>query len=108
MRIVYGEHLQGRAVVDATGRLIGEVVEITIDADTWKVDGIRVKLRREAADVIGVHRGTFRAALMDISTDVVQSVGDAVVLRKDAASLREPLPPAPRAEPQPEEHRPGA
>lgn len=105
MQIIYGDHLHGRAVVDATGRVIGEVAEIIIDSNTWKVDAIQVKLRREAADAIGIHRGAFRTALLDISADVIQSVGDAVVLRKDAASLRTPVE---RVEPQQVERRPGA
>ncbi|MCC6557439.1 MAG: PRC-barrel domain-containing protein [Polyangiaceae bacterium] len=105
MRITYEDHLRGRAVVDATGRVLGEVAGLFVDADTWKVEAIQVKLRREAADVIGVHRGTFRAAQLTVSSEFIQSVGDAVVLRKDAADLR---PHPERTEPPAEGPRPPA
>jgi sporulation protein YlmC with PRC-barrel domain len=105
MRIIYGDHLRGRAVMDATGRRVGEVAELFIDSDTWTVDAVQVKLRREVADAIGVHRGAFRAAVLEVATEFIQSVGDAVVLRKDAADLV--TPPA-RGDHSPEEHRPPA
>jgi sporulation protein YlmC with PRC-barrel domain len=102
MRISYAEGLSGRAVVDATGRVIGELSELIIDTDTWKADAILVRLRRGVAGEIGVQRGPFRAAVLEVPIEAIQSVADAVVLRRDVASLRS----SERGGPPPDEHRP--
>jgi len=102
MRITYSEGLLGHPVVDAAGHVLGEVDEIFLDSMTWKLSALRVKLRREAADAIGVSRGAFRSAWIEIPCEVIQSVSDAVVLHKDASSLV----PHDVAEPQPIEQSP--
>ncbi len=96
MRIMYREGLHGRPVVDASGHVLGEVDELFIDCVSWTVSSLRIKLRREAANAIGVSRGAFRAATLEIPSSAIQSVGDAVVLYRDAASLV----PGETAEPQ--------
>jgi sporulation protein YlmC with PRC-barrel domain len=86
MHMESGE-LRQRAVVDAAGRVVGDVDEIAIDTSSWRVKTLRVKLRRAAGAAIGAERSIFRAGHIEVPSDMVQSVGDAVVLRVDAREL---------------------
>lgn len=86
MHIDLGE-LRERSVVDAAGRVIGEVEEIAIDTSSWRVKTLRVKLRRAAGAAIGAEQSIFRAGHIEVPTAMIQSVGDAVVLRVDAREL---------------------
>ncbi len=79
--------LRQRAVVDAAGRVVGDVDEVAIDTSTWRVKTLRVKLRRAAGAAIGAEQSIFRAGHIEVPSDMVQSVGDAVVLRVDAREL---------------------
>ncbi len=87
MRMGYEDTLRGRAVIDAQGTVIGEIDDLVVDTDAWKLDALRVKLRRDVADAIGVHRSAFRAASIEVPASAVQSIGETVVLRSDAAAL---------------------
>jgi sporulation protein YlmC with PRC-barrel domain len=82
----FGE-LRQRTVVDAGGRVVGDVDEIVIDTSSWRVKTLRVKLRRAAGAAIGAEQSIFRAGHIEVPSDMVQSVGDAVVLRVDARDL---------------------
>jgi sporulation protein YlmC with PRC-barrel domain len=86
MHMESGE-LRQRAVVDAAGRVVGDVDEIAIDTSSWRVKTLRVKLRRAAGAAIGAEQSIFRAGHIEVPSDMVQSVGDAVVLRVDAREL---------------------
>lgn len=86
MHIALGE-LRQRAVVDAAGRVIGEVDEVAIDTSSWRVKSLRVKLRRAAGAAIGAEQSIFRAGHIDVPTTMIQSIDDAVVLRVDAREL---------------------
>ena len=86
MHMESGE-LRQRTVVDAGGRVVGDVDEIAIDTSSWRVKTLRVKLRRAAGAEIGAEQSIFRAGHIEVPSDMVQSVGDAVVLRVDAREL---------------------
>ena len=88
MRLVYEESLSGRSVIDSTGRSIGEVTALLIDAETWRVDAVRVKLHKDVTDEIGASHGTFRAARLDVPTAFIHNVSDAVVLSGPIGALR--------------------
>ena len=88
MRVVYEEGLSGRSVIDSTGRSIGEVVGLVLDAATWRVEALRVKLHKDVTEEISAPHGTFRAARLDVPTGFIHSVSDAVVLTGPIGALQ--------------------
>jgi hypothetical protein len=54
------------------------------------VESLQISLTKESAERIGLSRGVFRAAVIEIATNQVQSVGDAVVLSVELDQLRGP------------------
>ncbi len=80
--------LRDRTVIGADGNAIGEVAAMIVDSDSWSVKAVRVRLRREVAEQVGVSHSLFRASTVDVAVDHVQSVGDAVVLTVSAGGLR--------------------
>src|SRR4051812_5673420 len=91
MRLSDG-NLRGRTVIGAEGQAIGEVASIFLDAETWAVESVLVKLRSGVADRIGAPRTIFSAGTVEIPVRLIQSVGDAVVLAVAAQGLRKVLP----------------
>jgi|GEM_PF-789091 len=81
----------GRTVVAAGGQEIGTVEALSIDGETWKVEGLQVKLRSEAADQIGAFWNYFHAGRVELPTRIVQSVSDTVVLSVSVDELRQVL-----------------
>jgi len=86
------EKLRGMTVIAADGHAVGEVAALLLDSDGWQVDALRVKVRKEAAGLLGVARSVFYAGSMEIPIRVVQSISDAVVLTLGVDALRELLP----------------
>ncbi|WNZ60865.1 PRC-barrel domain-containing protein [Myxococcus sp. MxC21-1] len=82
----------GRTVVASGGQQIGVVEALSIDSETWKVEGLQVKLRSEAADQIGAFWNFFHAGRVELPTHIVQSVSDTVVLSVSVDELRQVLP----------------
>ncbi len=75
------DELPGRTVLDATGRVVGEIERLLVDSGSWAVDVLRVKLRRAAAEELGLDWSTFRAPTIDVPTGLVMAAGDAIILR---------------------------
>jgi sporulation protein YlmC with PRC-barrel domain len=84
------DQVRGRTVIGADGRAVGEIVAFTIDTDTWSLAALRLKVRSELAEELGIRRSLFRGSSVDLPVRLIQSVSDAVVLRVPAAEL-EPL-----------------
>lgn len=80
--------LRDRTVIGADGNAIGQVAGLIVDPGAWSVKEVRVRLRRDVAEQVGVGRSLFRASTIDVAVDHVQSVGDAVVLTVSAGGLR--------------------
>jgi sporulation protein YlmC with PRC-barrel domain len=80
--------LRDRTVIGADGNAIGQVAALIVDPDGWSVKSVRIKLRRNVADQVGVGHSVFHASTVDVPVRQVQSVGDALVLTVSAAGLR--------------------
>ena len=81
--------LDGRTVISADGKVIGSVSELFITSSDWRVEAIRIELRKDIADRIGANRTVFHRGTLELPISFVQSVGDAVVLTVDVEQLRE-------------------
>jgi sporulation protein YlmC with PRC-barrel domain len=86
------ENIRGRAVIAADGQLIGEVAALFLDSDSWRVESLQIKLRKEVADQIGATHNIFHAGTLEVPVRIIQSVGDTVVLSLATDNLREVLP----------------
>jgi sporulation protein YlmC with PRC-barrel domain len=91
MRLSDG-NLRGKTVIGADGQAVGEVAALFLNSETWSVESLQVKLRREIADRLGASRSMFHAGEVEIPIGVVQSVADAVVLSIPVNDLRRILP----------------
>jgi sporulation protein YlmC with PRC-barrel domain len=89
MRIEYEVELRGRSVIDGTGRVIGAVDGLMIDSESWRVEAVRVRLRRDAAMQLGATPRFFQSATLEIPVELVHAAGDAVILNVPTTALRE-------------------
>jgi len=83
--------ITGRTIVGAGGDVIGELANVCVDTESWRVDSVRVTLRKEVADRLGAERSLFQAGSVQIPVSLIQSVGDAVVLSVSVSGLSEAL-----------------
>ena len=86
------EDLCGRNIIAADGQIIGEIAALFLDTNSWLVESLLVKLRKEVADRIGATRGMFHAGTLEMPIRMIQSVGDTVVLSVATHDLRDVLP----------------
>jgi hypothetical protein len=63
-----------------------------IDSEQWKVESLQIKLRKNVAEQLGATHDFFHSATVEAPVQMVQSVGDAVVLSVAAVGLRQVLP----------------
>lgn len=83
------ETLRGRTVISADGNVIGSIAKLFISSSDWRVESVRIELRKDIADRIGADRTIFHAGMIELPVSFIQSVGDAVVLSVDVEQLRE-------------------
>lgn len=90
---VAASEIQGLTVIGAGGDVIGEAAMVCIDTQSWHVQSVRVKLRKEVADQMGAERSLFKAGSLEIPVSMIQSVGDTVLLSVPVGSLHQLLQP---------------
>ncbi len=104
MKLSYDE-LKGRTVIDATGVAIGEVDGLYLEqaavGEHVCIGGMRVKLRSRVADDVGVERGTFRPAIVEVPASMLSAIGDAVLLNVKLDALLQPEAPVEQPAPSP-------
>lgn len=86
------DNLRGRTIIAADGQVVGEITDLFLECDTWRVESLQAKLGKDIADQIGADRSIFHAGTLEIPVRMVQSVGDTVVLSIPVDGLREVLP----------------
>jgi sporulation protein YlmC with PRC-barrel domain len=86
MRIT-DDKLHGRVVLTADGLALGEVSKLFLKGGAFAIDAIEVKLRREMAERLGLKAGAFKTATFEVPANLVQSVGDAVLLSAPFSDL---------------------
>jgi sporulation protein YlmC with PRC-barrel domain len=91
MKHVAAESIKGLTMLGAEGDIIGDVANLCIDPESWRVASIQVNLRKEAADRLGAERSLFHATSLEIPVSMIQSVGDAVILSVATAGLNQAL-----------------
>ena len=79
--------LQGRPVLDRSGKDLGTVDDVAFDARDMRITGIRVKLAREATEGLHMHRPAFGRARLEVGVDRIGSVGDSVLLNVDRREI---------------------
>jgi sporulation protein YlmC with PRC-barrel domain len=78
-----------RTVIDAAGSALGEVEAVMLDPALWRIEALRVRLRREMAEQVGTKAHLFGKTTILVPTAAIQSVGDAVLLHVRAEQLRD-------------------
>lgn len=86
------EEIRGRTVIAADGQVVGEIEGILVGLDEWRVESLKVTVRKEVADELGAQRSVFHAGKVEIPTHMVQAVGVTVVLSVPLLGLRAVLP----------------
>lgn len=89
-----GDALRGRTVISADGNVIGDLATLQVDCDSWKVESLYVRLRKDVADRLGAERSVFRPGVLEIPIGMVQSVADTLILSVPTDELRQVIPAA--------------
>ncbi|HTU35227.1 MAG TPA: PRC-barrel domain-containing protein [Candidatus Acidoferrum sp.] len=84
-------NIRGRKVISADALEIGGIVDIIVETVAWRVESLQVKVRKEAAEKIGVNRGIFHGGTFNLPVELIQSVGDSIVLSASSTELRNSL-----------------
>ncbi len=81
-------NIRGRKVISADAHEIGEVEDIVVDTQGWRVESLELKVSKDVADSIGVDRGIIHGGKLSLPVDMVQSVGDSILLKVPSTELR--------------------
>ncbi len=80
----------GKTVIGAAGNHIGEVNNIDIEANTWQITHLHVKLSNKAAKEFGLKK-TLKSSNIRIPTSSVNDIGVIITLNLSLIDLRKTL-----------------
>jgi len=88
---LFEDSVRGHTVIAADGQPVGQVTDLALDSNAWRVESLHLKLNNDMADQLGVERGKFHAGTLDLPVHMVQSVGDTIILSVPSGELRRAL-----------------
>ena len=80
--------IEGKKVVNPSGKAIGTVEGLDINVDTWKVTGLEVGLTDEAAGELGFKRPVLSKVVVVIPSSAVGEVENFVTLHKAVGDVK--------------------
>ena len=83
------EEIIGLEVVSSDARVVGTVDGVGIDVERWRIDALRVGLRRGLEETLGMRRHMFAVEKVLLSTESIESVSDTVILRRPVSAVGE-------------------
>jgi sporulation protein YlmC with PRC-barrel domain len=72
--------LLGKEVVELNGQVIGIIKNVLFDDNAWEVTSFDVELNKKTADELDAKK-LFRNFRIPLSVELVQGIGDTVLLR---------------------------
>ena len=81
MSMLKQAQLVGTRVVSQDGYVLGDVADVVIDTDSWKVTEICVRVRRQSHDALRLHKPMFGSQTVSLPAEEISGVGEAIVLR---------------------------
>jgi sporulation protein YlmC with PRC-barrel domain len=80
------DKVSGKFVICAGGFDLGELNGVELNADSWQVTHLHVKLSKPASEDLGFNK-RFRSSTVCVPTSLVAKVGDNVLLNKSLDEL---------------------
>jgi sporulation protein YlmC with PRC-barrel domain len=80
----------GKTVFGAAGNYIGEVNDIDIEADTWQITHLHIKLSDKVAKEFGLKKPLKRSNIR-IPTSLVNNIGVIITLNQSLMVLKKTL-----------------
>ncbi len=87
------EEIIGLELISSDARVIGTIEGVGMDLVAWKVKALRVGLRRGLEDAAGSRKKIFGVSKIYVKTGELQSVSDAVIMRRPVSALGEIIEP---------------
>ena len=87
------EEIIGLELISSDARVIGTIEGVGMDLVAWNVKALRVGLRRGLEDAAGSRKRMFGISKIYIKTSELQSVSDAVIMRRPVSALGEIIEP---------------
>lgn len=81
------EQVRGREVFDSAGNRLGNIEDVTFNADGLRVTGFIVKMDREAAERLNLDPPRLGSARLEVSAERLASLGDSVLLNVDQREI---------------------
>lgn len=87
------EEIIGLELISSDARVIGTIEGVGMDLAAWKIKALKVGLRRGMEDVAGSRKRFFGVSKVYVKTSELQSVSDAVIMRRPVSALGEIIEP---------------
>ena len=79
--------LQGRTILDKGGREIGELAEIEIDVDDWRVTSIEIRVHKDVLEDMGMKRPVFGTKNIKVPISQISRTSDAILLEAELSEV---------------------
>ncbi|MDW5562521.1 MAG: hypothetical protein SA339_04770 [Methanomassiliicoccus sp.] len=87
------EEIIGLELISSDARVIGTIEGVGMDLVAWKISALKVGLRRGLEDTAGSKKRIFGVSKIYVKTSELQSVSDAVIMRRPVSALGEIIAP---------------
>jgi sporulation protein YlmC with PRC-barrel domain len=87
MNLKSSRDIVDKKILTQDGREVGYVEAIDVDLETWKVQSMELKLRRDALEALHIKRPLFGTRSARLSVEHVSGVTDSVVLKTGMEEL---------------------
>ncbi len=82
-------NLVDKKIVSADDIFIGTISDVFVDLDNWYVHSFRIKLDKNACDILGLKKGLFAKTISGVLTSYVRTMTEFVYLKLTADDLRD-------------------
>lgn len=84
---IQGSELRGKTVIDRSGTNFGEVNDIALDPQSWRVTGLVIDVTKEVADRLHLDKPMMGSARLVVSSERIDTIGDNVMLNMSASDV---------------------
>jgi sporulation protein YlmC with PRC-barrel domain len=85
--LVSVDKIKGKEVFGKRGVKIGKIEDVELDADTWAVEAVDVKIDEDVAKLYGEKAGFLKKEIVSLPANMMGPIGENVILREEISDL---------------------
>ena len=82
------KEIEGKEVIAGKARILGKVIGVEVDTETWKVTNLQLDLDKNVIEDLGLKKPMLGSVKITFPVEIVDGISDKIILKETTDQLK--------------------